>query len=159
SKVMKTLGARSFQSSVINNRAQVGDAADVLTANPDLNRTVYDPAITETTPFTGVEYALSAFDAQWSTNLFYQKHAHQQNVQPQFPITTFFRQIFQQDTSTFNTQITKVSAQGGQFTIRNNIVYDFNNNPTRQVAKDWNVNYEASFNQPLLQGAGAQYNR
>jgi outer membrane protein TolC len=38
-------------------------------------------------------------------------------------------------------------------------VYDFNNNPTRQIAKDWNVNYELSFNQPLLAGAGAQFNR
>ncbi|MEX0978607.1 MAG: TolC family protein, partial [Pirellulales bacterium] len=41
----------------------------------------------------------------------------------------------------------------------NNIVYDLNNNPTRQVAKDWNVNYEFAFNQPLLAGAGVEYNR
>ena len=46
-----------------------------------------------------MEYALAAFDAQWTTNLFYSKNDHQQNVQPSFPITDFFRQIFQQDTS------------------------------------------------------------
>ncbi len=120
---------------------------------------MYDPAIIETTPFNGVEYALSAFDTQWSTNLFFQKNDHQQNVRPQFPISTFFRQIFQQDTSTFNTQLTKVTAEGGQFSVRNNVVYDLNNNPTRQIPKDWNANYEMSFNQPLLAGAGAQFNR
>src|SRR5262249_790488 len=75
------------------------------------------------------------------------------------PITDFFRQVFVQNTSTFNTAITKVTATGGQFSVRNNIVYDLNNNPTRQVPKDWNVNYEFSFNQPLLAGAGVEFNR
>jgi outer membrane protein TolC len=157
-KVMRNLGGR-FVSSAFNNRAQTGEAPDAITTSPDAIRTVYDPAIAETAPFSGVEYALSAFDAQWSTNLFYQKNDHQQNVKPTIPISSFFRQIFQQDTSTFNTQLTKVTAQGGQLTIRNNIVYDFNNNPTRQVPKDWNINYEASFNQPLLAGAGTEFNR
>jgi len=157
-KVMRSLGGR-FVSSAFNNRAQTGDAPDSISTQPDSIRTVYDPAIIETTPFTGVEYALSAFDTQWSTNLFYNKNDRQQNVQPQGVITQFFRQIFQQDTSTFNTQLTKVTAQGGQFTMRNNVIYDFNNNPTRQIAKDWNINYEASFNQPLLAGFGTEFNR
>ncbi len=158
SRVMKSLGGR-FVSSAFNNRTQTGEAPDAITTAPDTTRTVYDPAIIETTPFTGVEYALSAFDAQLSTNIFYQKNDHQQNVLPQPPITNFFRQVFEQDTSTMNTQITKITAQGGQFTMSNNIVYDFNNNPTLQVAKTWNVNYQASFNQPLLAGAGTEFNR
>ena len=89
----------------------------------------------------------------------FNKNDHQQNVLPQVPITNFFRPIFQEDTSTFNTQLTKITAQGGQFTVSNNIVYDFNNNPTRQLPHDWNTNYQVSFNQPLLAGAGAQFNR
>jgi outer membrane protein TolC len=157
-KVLRSLGGR-FVSSAFNNRAQTGEAPDAITVNPEFARTVYDPAISETTPFTGVEYALSAFDTQWTTNFFYQKNDHQQNVQPQFPITQFFRQIFQQDTSTFNTQLQKVTATGAQFTVSNNVVYDLNNNPTRQIPKDWNANYQVQFNQPLLAGAGVQYNR
>ncbi len=157
SKVMRSLGG--FVTSTFNNRTQVGAAPTNLTLNPDVARTVYDPAIVETTPFSGVEYALSAFDAQWSTSLLYQKNDRQQNVQPTFPITDFFRQVFLQDTSTFNTQLTKITAQGGQFSVRNNIIYDFNNNPTRQIAKDWDAQYELAFNQPLLAGAGAQFNR
>jgi outer membrane protein TolC len=157
-KVMRSLGGR-YVSSAFNNRSQTGDAPDALTSNPEAVRTVYDPAIAETTPFTGVEYALSAFDTQWTTNFFYQSNDHQQNVEPSFPITQFFRQVFQQDTSTFNTQLQKVTATGGQFSVSNNIVYDRNNNPTRQIAKDWNANYQVQFNQPLLAGAGVQYNR
>src|SRR4029078_1606511 len=121
-KVMRSLGGR-FVSSAFNNRAQTGEAPDAITTAPEAAHWVYDPAITETQPFNGVEYALSAFDAQWSTNLFYQKNDRQQNIRPQGVITQFFRQIFQQDTSTFNTQLTKITAQGGQFTARNNIVY------------------------------------
>lgn len=157
-KVMRSLGGR-FVSSAFNNRTQTGDAPDALTLNPDGSRSVYDPAIIETTPFNGVEYALSAFDTQWATSLSFNKNDRQQNVRPQFPITDFFVPVFQQDTSTFNTQLTKITAQGGQFTVSNNVTYDFNNNPTRQLAMDWNTNYQVSFNQPLLQGAGAQYNR
>jgi outer membrane protein TolC len=158
SKVFRTLGGR-FVSSAFNNRAQTGEAPDAITLGADQVRTIYDPAIVETTPFTGVENALAAFDTQWSNNFFYQHNDRQQNVLPMIPITDFFRQVFVQNTSTFNTQLTKVTAQGGQFSVRNNIVYDLNNNPTRQVPKDWNVNYEFSFNQPLLQGAGVEYNR
>lgn len=158
SKVFRSLGGR-FVSSAFNNRAQTGDAPDTLTSAPDASRTVYDAAITETTPFSGVEYALSQFDAQWTTNLFYQKNDRQQNVRPTVPISDFFVNVFQQNTSTFNTQLTKFTAQGGQFSVRNNVIYDLNNNPTRQIAADWNANYEVNFNQPLLAGAGVQFNR
>ena len=157
-KAMRSLAGR-FVSSAFNNRAQTGEAPDAITQSPDTTRTVYDPAIVETTPFSGVEYALSAFDTQWSTNSFFQKNDRQQNVLPQQPITSFFRQTFQQDTNTFNTQLTKVTAEGGQFTLRNNLIYDLNNNPTRDIPKDWNLNYEASFNQPLLAGSGTEFNR
>ncbi len=158
SKVFRSLGGR-FVSSAFNNRAQVGEAPDAITQAPDQVRTIYDPAIVETTPFTGVENALSAFDTQWSTNFFYQHNDRQQNVMPQASFDDFFRQIFIQNTSSFNSSLTKVTAQGGVFSVRNNLVYDLNNNPTRQVPKDWNVNYELGFSQPLLAGAGAEFNR
>ena len=52
-KAMRSLGGW-FVSSAFNNRAQTGDAPDALTTGPDVARTVYDPAIVETTPFCGV---------------------------------------------------------------------------------------------------------
>ncbi len=159
SKVMKSLGGR-YVSSAFNNRAQTGDAPDGLTTGPDFAKTVYDPAILETTPFQGVEYALAAFDAQWQNNFSFNKNDRPQNILPVPPINTvFFKNVFQEDTSTFNSQLTKMTAQGGQFNVSSNIVYDMNNNPTRQTPQDWNTNVQIQFNQPLLQGAGAQFNR
>ena len=51
-----------------------GEAPDAVINNADASRTVYDPAITETTPFTGVEYALAAFNAQLSSSFAFQKN-------------------------------------------------------------------------------------
>ena len=51
-KVMRSLGGR-YVSSAFNNRAQIGEAPDAITQGIDVARTVYDPAITETTPFYG----------------------------------------------------------------------------------------------------------
>ncbi len=159
SKVMKSLGGR-YVSSAFNNRAQTGDAPDAITTGADFARTVYDPAIIETTPFQGVEYALSSFDAQLQTSLSYNKNDHPQNILPIAPLnTTFFKNVFQENTSTFNSQLTKITAEGGQFSVSNNVTYDNNNNPTRQFPQDWNSNFQVQFNQPLLAGAGAQFNR
>ena len=55
--------------------------------------------------------------------------------------------------------ITKRAASGGEFAFRNNLIYDSNNRPFRSLPTDWTVNFEAGFRQPLLQGAGSQYNR
>ena len=55
----------------------VREAPDALTQGIDGARTVYDPAITETLPFGGVESALSAFDAHWATGFTFQKNDRQ----------------------------------------------------------------------------------
>lgn len=74
-------------------------------------------------------------------------------------------QIFQQqllgDTGTWTTGISKVSATGSTFGIQNQTVYDNNNSPIRQdgVPSTFLTNYDFTFNQPLLQGAGLTYNR
>ncbi|MEX0978608.1 MAG: hypothetical protein WDZ48_07140, partial [Pirellulales bacterium] len=96
SKVFRSLGGR-FVSSAFNNRSQTGEAPDAITQAPDQTRTIYDPAIVETTPFFGVENALAAFDTQWSNNFFYQHNDRQQNVLPVGVVTDFFRQVFVQN--------------------------------------------------------------
>ena len=55
--------------------------------------------------------------------------------------------------------MTKTAATGTQFAFRNNTSYDFSNAGGRAAPSGWNTNFEMFFNQPLLQGAGAQYNR
>jgi outer membrane protein TolC len=157
SKVMRSLAGR-YSSAAFNARAQTGEAPDAIITNADASHTVYDPAITETTPLAGVEYALSAFDAQLSSSFAFQKNDHPQNVTPAvagFNSAT----IFQENNATWNTQISKTTATGGTLTVSQNTTYEQNNSAANAVPTDWNVNYQVSFSQPLLQGAGAQFNR
>ena len=81
--------------------------------------TVYDNAIIEAAPFGanegfGVEAALSQFDAQFTSNLIWEKNDRPQNVQATGPFGDFFTPIFEQDNGTFNAQIAKTTATGGQ---------------------------------------------
>ena len=156
-KVLRSLGGR-FQS-FGGPRPQAGEPAVSLLTNPAAYPTVYDPAISETDPFRGVESALASFDAQLSSSLTWARQNRPQNV------GGIGTQIFQQqllgDTGTWTTGISKVSATGSTFGIQNQTVYDNNNSPIRQkgVPSTFLTNYDFTFNQPLLQGAGLTYNR
>ena len=70
--------------------------------------------------------------------------------------------------ATFTIGITKTTADGTTFGIRNNTNYRrttfrrsslATSNPSQLFASDWQTNFEATFSHPLLQGGGAQYNR
>ena len=156
-KVLRSLGGR-FQS-FGGPRPQAGEPAVSLLTNPAAYPTVYDPAISETDPFRGVESALASFDAQLSSSLTWARQNRPQNVGGVG--TQIFQQQLLGDTGTWTTGISKVSATGSTFGIQNQTVYDNNNSPIRQdgVPSTFLTNYDFTFNQPLLQGAGLTYNR
>jgi outer membrane protein TolC len=147
-----------------------GAAPDTLSRTlitPGVVQTSFDPALTETvtglsvgSPFqgNGPEAALSEFDAQLDASVFWEKNRRPQN---RVAGIDFAPPIFAQDLGTFTSGITKTTAVGTQFGIRNNTNYDGNNTSTafRPLISEWNTNFEASFAHPLLQGSGAQYNR
>ncbi|QEG34342.1 TolC family protein [Bythopirellula goksoeyrii] len=163
SKVMRQLGGRITDSG--SNIAL--SSPEILTQNAANVQTVYDPALVESgngtgtgSPFsgTGVEAALSEFDATLDSSLTWNKNDRPQN----FGVANlpgFFAPLFQQDLGTGSVGITKNTANGSTFSFRNNYFYDLNNNGSRIQPSDWFTNFEATFNQPLLQGAGTQYNR
>ncbi len=157
-KVMRSLGGR-YATSAATQRPQVGEAPDSIMTAPDNSRGVYDPALTETTPVTGVEAALAAFDTQLTSNLNWQHNHHPNNVRTSGIYRNFNQQFYKEDNSTFNTQLTKMTATGGQFSIAENLFYDYLNTPSLAIPSSWNVNYQFSMNQPLLAGAGTQFNR
>jgi len=132
--------------------------ADGLTGRTVGSTTVYDPSILETDPQAGMEAALSAFDAEFSSSVFYQKTDRPQNVNSSsFGFIPFF---FQQDQGQFEAAITKQSAAGTRFTFRNQTIYDRNNRGFgRALPSDWYTAFEAEANQPLLRGNGTQVNR
>ena len=147
SKVMRTLGGRTVQ------------MPEGLLRTPQTIPTVYDPAVVETDPRLGVEGALAAFDAQFTSSIFWEKNDTPQNVGGF--VEQFRPRVFQQDLGTFQAQLSKTAATGGVWSLRHNVRYDWNNSglTARRFNSDWNVNVEAEFRQPLLQGAGTQFNR
>lgn len=163
SQVMRQLGGRI-----------VSTAPDTISRtiiNPVNVVSTYDPALVETTTglsvgdvFTGngVEAALSEFDATLDTSIFWEKQDRPQNSGP--VVTAFQPAVLQQDLGTFTAGITKITAEGTQWAIRNNTTYTGNNIPSgangaQAFQSVWNTNFEASFTHPLFQGSGAQYNR
>jgi outer membrane protein TolC len=131
------------------------DLGGAVVRAPETTRTTTDAAIAETNPQFGTEAALSAFDAQFSTSTFWEKNDRLLNNE-------FFgggTRNLQQDDAVFQAAITKKSATGSQFTIRHNVTYDSNNAPGNQFPSVWDVNVEAEIRQPILQGAGLEFNR
>jgi outer membrane protein TolC len=157
-KVMRSLGARLF---ITPNtaRTQITQTPEVLTQQPQGAVTVYEPALFESDPIFGPEGALSAFDAQFTSSMLWNKNDRPQNVQPSGTFDTIFPRVFEQDLGTFQSGISKTTTTGATFGFFSNTVYDRNNNPQRSSTFDWNQNFEFQFNQPLLQGAGSLYNR
>ncbi len=152
-KVLRNLGGRF--ASFAGNRPQTGEPPVSLLTAPTLTPSVYDPAITETDPFRGVESALALFDAQLSSSLTWERINRGQNYNP----NAFFPQHFLGDIGNWRTGVQKRTATGATWGFANETVYDNNNSPIREQPSNWITNYDFTFNQPLLQGAGVTYNR
>ncbi len=126
--------------------------------------TVYDPAIQETNPTggfggVGVEAALSAFDAQLSSNILWSRTERPNNRVVDELIDQFQPLNTLQENATFQAQIAKTAASGGRFFARNNTIYTNSNTPTRAVPSDYYTDFELGVTQPLLQGNGVLFNR
>lgn len=143
STVLRDLGARIIQA-------------------PNLVPTIYGPSIQATDPRFGEEAALSAFDAQFGTRAFFEKNDRVLNNTLLGGGTNFFLQ----DLWRIETGLTKKAATGTSFALRHNVEDDFNNSPSNIFGSDalinahaWTWNVEAEIRQPLLQGAGVEFNR
>lgn len=139
----------------LQNSRVLRDLGGAVVRAPSSTRTALDPAAAETDPRTGIEAALSAFDAQFLTSVFWEKNDRALNNE-------FFgggtRLLFQ-DAGVFQAAITKRAVTGDTFTIRHNVDYDANNAPGNLFYSAWNTNVEAEIRHPFLQGAGLEYNR
>ena len=133
----------------------IRDLGGAVLRSPASAITNLDPAVVETDPRFGIDAALAAFDAQFSTSVYGEKNDRALNNQ-------FFgggTRLLQQDAMVFQSAITKRAATGTQFTVRHNTDYDANNAPGNQFASAWNTNIETEFRHPLLQGSGIEFNR
>jgi outer membrane protein TolC len=160
-KVLRNLGGRF--ASFGGPRPQTGEPAVSLLTAPTQTPTVYDPAIVETDPFRGVESALALFDAQLSSSLTWERINRGQNFRVTGPdgnvVNPFFPQLFLGDVGNWRTGVQKRTATGATWGFANETLYDNNNSLIRETPSNWVTNYDFTFNQPLLQGAGVTYNR
>lgn len=163
SAVIRNLGGR-----ISDQGANIAQTTPVAIATSPTNvQTSYDPAITESayggntgsnlTQGPGVEAALSEFDAQLDASAQWTNNDRPQNF-GLASLPNFFAPQFRQDLGRGSIGVTKQAPTGTIFELRHNLAYDQNNNGSRTQPSDWNANIEATVTQPLLQGAGMQYN-
>ncbi|MGL4942178.1 MAG: TolC family protein, partial [Thermoguttaceae bacterium] len=153
SKVIRTLNGVNYSTA-----GAMGVPGMVLNS-PQATGTVYDPALTESDPRYGVEAALSVFDAQLKTAANWQK-----TDRPTY-VNENGNSVQQSDTGTFQATIQKLNATGGNTYMTHGNTYTTSHGSIPgtgfQVGTppNWGSYLEAGFSQPLLQGAGVQFNR
>jgi outer membrane protein TolC len=140
--------------------AAVAQLDDSLLDQTAFLNSAYDVAVQTTQasgPGQGIEAALSEFDTSFSVSTFWNRREEPTNVTQ--PAEQIFASNFRQNTADMRAELAKTAATGTRLFARHNVLYDRNNNPTRVVPSDYLTNFELGFTQPLLRGAGADYNR
>jgi outer membrane protein TolC len=131
------------------------DLGGLVLRSPDNIRTRQDPAVAETDPRFGVEAALSAFDATFTSSYSYEKNDRALN-------NVFFgggTRLLQQDFMVSQSQFAKTGATGTQFALKNYTQYDANNAPGNFVPSAWTTWFDLEGRHPILQGGGVKFNR
>ncbi len=135
---------------------------------PEGTTTIYDPASIASSPTLGTEAALSAFDAQYTQQLFWNNVDQPTNRQP-FTIPgigggppLIFAPFVQSQNATFTNELSKQTATGARFALRHNVQYNRTQDPSvaqLRFPSSFSGFLEAEYRQPLLQGAGTTFNR
>ena len=190
SKILRGYGTPGLQGN------RVAPGADGLVNNPAGAGTTYNVAIRESEPGSlgfayqgprrginstagglttntgldaaqGVEAALAEFDANFSAVARWDRIDAPTNTVPSLFTDNFSPALRREDTISINSQLSKKSAAGTTFSIRNLNTFSSNNrpsffsNPTAFQAFDnwWTASVEAEARQPLLRGRGTAINR
>ncbi|MCA9177137.1 MAG: TolC family protein [Planctomycetales bacterium] len=131
------------------------DLGGALLSSPETAQSILDAAIMETDPRFGPHAALSAFDAQMETSLYYSKNDRAFNNL----LTGGGTNQLQQDLLTWEHQFRKLTGAGTRFALRKRIEYDANTAPQNLFPSAWTANVDLEARHPLLQGAGVTFNQ
>ncbi|MCE9547578.1 MAG: TolC family protein [Planctomycetia bacterium] len=167
-KVLRSLGGR-FAVEGSPTSPILGPSPNLLLTNPLGANTIYDPSIQGSSlgidgaPI-GEAAALSAYDAEFTSSLTWQKTDEPTNIaqlNPNTGLPTGNPVEVQQSLGTFQAQIAKVTAEGTRFYAGSDTNYNqTKGTPFGQLffPSYFTQNVAVGFNQPLLQGAGVQFN-
>ncbi len=146
---------------VIRSAGQFLSPANGLLNNGDFVDSAYDPAIQETGVLfggRGVEAALAAFDANFTTSALWGRNEQIQNnaffgggLTPGGTLTT--------ETAAVQANLSKQFAYGGQFQLGHQVNYLWSNSPGQLFPSTYTGNVNAQYRQPLLAGAGTEFTR
>jgi outer membrane protein TolC len=130
------------------------DLGGAVLRSPQSQGTRFEPAILAADPRLGHDAALADFDANISAGLNFEKVDRPSS-------STLYGNGGQllQDVHTYQWQLSKRSATGGKYSIRNVTLYDSNNQPSNQIRSTFDTYLEGEIRHPLLQGAGTEFNR
>ncbi len=134
-----------------------------VVAAPGVQSTVYDPALQIMDPRSGEEAALSAFDAQFTTSLFFDRDERAFNN----AIFGGGASSLHQNQGLFEAELAKVAATGTRFAVRNQTIRNSNSAPIATPERPfgnlfpsvYDTLFEMEFRHPLLQGSGLTFNR
>lgn len=144
----------AVHTALMNSRV-LRDLGGVVLRNPGDVDTTFDVALQELDPRFGVAAALSEFDASFAASAFSEKNDRSLNNQ-------FFgggTRLLKQDTSTVESQITKLAATGTQLTLLNHTEFDSNNAPGNAFNSAWTTWLDVEARHPLMRGGGADFLR
>ncbi len=125
-----------------------------LLENPAAATTVYDVDITASDPFFGPQAALAQFDSVVNASL---TSGNNDRVFNNTVLGGNAQQLTQ-DLASGNASIQRRSMTGASFDLRGINGYDANNRTGNLFPSYWESQLEAGVRQPLLRGAGRQYN-
>ncbi|MBI1249284.1 TolC family protein [bacterium] len=137
----------------LENSQVMKDLGGVL-RSPDTVVSMYDPSIVYTNGRFGEAAALSAFDATFGANAYFESNDRRINN-----VTVGENGFFQQDLQNYEMNLSKRNATGGLVSLKSITQYDYNNNPQKVFSAGWDTYVDAELRQPLLQGSGVMYNR
>lgn len=131
------------------------DLGGVVLRSPDTVRTNLSDSLQQTDPQFGMDAALSQFDATLSASSTFSNNDRIFN-------NAFFAggtTAFQQDLHEHQIELSKRSATGSTMALRMLSEYDNNNAPANTFFNAYQSQIEGELRQPLLQGAGLEFNR
>jgi outer membrane protein TolC len=146
---------------IVRTAGQFLSPGNSLLANPNGVTSVYDPAINESGVLfgnRGVEAALAAFDATFTSSMIWGGNETVQN-------NLFLGgglgggSVLKQETAQFQSALQKSFAYGGTVQLQHNVNYFGTNSPGTLFGSSYTGNIAAVYRQPLLAGAGTEYTR
>lgn len=131
------------------------DIGGTLLRSPETVTTTLSTQLQESDPRFGMEAALSAFDAQLEASATFNNNDRLYN-------NAFFAggtNAFVQDYHDYSVELSKRTATGSRVALRGVHNFDDNNAPANLFGSAWDSWLEGEVRQPLLQGAGLEFNR